>query len=59
VDDLRALLNSLKLTAHQVVSTKSPSYKLLGLDERGVLDEELLALMVQEPAPAAATLDCD
>mgnify|MGYP001559631404 FL=1 len=49
VDELRALLKSLNLTARDVVSTKSPAYKKLGLDKREVSDDELLALMVQEP----------
>lgn len=32
-----------------MVSTKSPAYKKMGLDEREMSDEELLALMVDEP----------
>lgn len=47
--ELRALLKSLKLTARDVVSTKSPSYKKLGLDRRAVSEDELIALMAQEP----------
>ncbi len=47
--ELRALLKSLHLTAHDVVSTKSPSCKKLGLDERAVSEDELIALMAQEP----------
>jgi arsenate reductase (glutaredoxin) len=43
------LLKSLRLTAHEVASTKSPSYKKLGLDNRSVSEDELIALMVQEP----------
>jgi arsenate reductase-like glutaredoxin family protein len=39
----------LKLAPHEVVSTKSPAYKKLGLDKRDVSGEELLSLMVQEP----------
>ncbi len=46
---MRSLLRSLKLTAHDVVSTKSPAYKKMGLDKREVGDDELLALMVEEP----------
>lgn len=42
-------MKSLGLTAHDVVSTKSPSYKKLGLDQRAVSEDELIALMVQEP----------
>jgi arsenate reductase (glutaredoxin) len=34
---------------HDVVATKSPAYKRMGLDKRTVSDDELLALMVQEP----------
>ncbi len=49
MDELRGLLKSLNLTAHDVVSSKSPAYKKLGLDRREVSDEELLTLMVQEP----------
>lgn len=49
VDELRALLKSLKLTAHDVISTKSPAYKKMGLDADILSDEQLLALMVQEP----------
>ncbi len=46
---MRSLLKSLKLTAHDVVSAKSPAYKKMGLDKREVSDDELLALMVEEP----------
>jgi len=46
---LRALLKSLKLTPRDVVATKSPAYKKMGLDQRAVSDDELLALMIQEP----------
>jgi arsenate reductase (glutaredoxin) len=46
---LRKLLKSLQLTAHEAVSTKSPAYKKLGLDQRTVTEAELLVLMVQEP----------
>ncbi len=49
MDELRALLKSLGLSAHDVVSMKSPAYKKMGLDQRTVSDEELLALIVQEP----------
>ena len=49
LDELRALLKSLKLTPRDVVATKSPAYKKLGLDKRAVSDDELLALMTQEP----------
>ncbi len=48
-DELASLLKSLGLTAHDVVSRKSPAYKQMGLDRREVGDAELLALMVQEP----------
>jgi arsenate reductase-like glutaredoxin family protein len=43
------LLQSLKLTPREVVATKSPSYKKMGLDKHAASDNELLALMVQEP----------
>lgn len=46
---MRALLKSLNLTPRQIVSLKSPAYKKLGLDQRAVSDDELLALMAQEP----------
>ena len=49
VDELRTLLKSLKLTAHDVISTKSSSYKKMGLDADKFSEEELIALMVQEP----------
>ncbi len=49
IDELRALLKSLKLNAHDVVSTKSPAYKKLGLDASKLSEDQLLALMVQEP----------
>ena len=49
LDELRALLQSLKLTPRDVVATKSPAYKKMGLDKRAVSDDELLARMVQEP----------
>lgn len=42
-------MNALKLTPREVVATKSPAYKKLGLDQRAVSDDELLALMIQEP----------
>ncbi len=43
------MLKSLKLEPRDVLSTKSPAYKKLGLDRRELSDDELLALMVQEP----------
>ncbi len=49
VAELKSLLKSLHLKAHDVVATKSPAYKKMGLDRREVSDEELLALMVEEP----------
>ncbi len=49
MDELRTLLKSLKLAPREVVSTKSPAYKNMGLDQRTVSDDELLTLMVQEP----------
>ncbi|MBI5032955.1 MAG: hypothetical protein HZB51_20735 [Chloroflexi bacterium] len=49
VAELHALLKTLKLTAHDVISTKSPSYKKMNLEAEKLSEEELLALMVQEP----------
>ena len=49
MDELRALLKSLNLTARDVLSTKSPSLKKMGIDPSKKSDEELLRLMVQEP----------
>ena len=49
MDELRALLKSLKLTPREVVATKSPAYKKMGLDQRAISDDELLARMIQEP----------
>jgi arsenate reductase (glutaredoxin) len=49
IEELRVLLQSLKLTPREVVATKSPSYKKMGLGKRTVSDAELLSLMVQEP----------
>ncbi len=49
VAELRALLKSLHLTPHDVLSVKSPAYKAMGLAGRELGAEELLALMVQEP----------
>ena len=46
---MRSLLKSLHLTAHDVLSTKSPAYKKMGLDGCAVSEKELLELMVQEP----------
>jgi len=42
-------LQALRLTPRDVVSTKSPAHKKMGLDQRTVSDDELLALMVEEP----------
>ena len=46
---MRALLKSLNLTARDVLSTKSPSLKKLGIDPGKKSDEELLRSMAQEP----------
>ena len=49
MDELRALLKSLNLTARDALSTKSPSLKKMGIDPSEKSDEELLRLMAQEP----------
>ena len=49
VDELRDLLHSLNLTAHDVLSTRTGKYKELGLDQREVSEDELLQLMADEP----------
>ncbi len=49
VDELRALLHSLNLSAHDVLSTRAGKYKELGLDRRDVSEDELVQLMVEEP----------
>lgn len=47
--ELRDILNSIGLTAHEVLSTRATRYKELGLDTREVSEDELLALMAAEP----------
>ncbi len=42
-------MNSLHLTAREVLSTKSPSFRALGVDPAQKSDDELIALMAQEP----------
>ncbi|PZR99040.1 MAG: hypothetical protein DLM69_07795 [Candidatus Chloroheliales bacterium] len=49
VDELRSLLHSLNLSAHDVLSTRAGKYKELGLDQREVSEEELLQLMIEQP----------
>ena len=49
VDELRDLLHSLNLSAHDVLSTRAGKYRELGLDQREVSEEELLQLMTEQP----------
>lgn len=43
------MLDELGIALHNLVSTKSPACKKLGLDERKVSKSWLIVLMVQEP----------
>ena len=47
--ELGALLKSLDLKPRDVLSTKSPSFRDMGLDVDTLSDEEILELIVQEP----------
>lgn len=49
-EELAALLARAGLTPHEALSTRSRPYKSLGLAERDPTDDELLDLMVAEPA---------
>jgi arsenate reductase (glutaredoxin) len=49
VGELRNLLDSMNLTAHDVLSTRAGKYRELGLDQREVSEDELLQLMTEEP----------
>jgi arsenate reductase-like glutaredoxin family protein len=49
VDELRDLLHSLNLSAHDVLSTRAGKFKELGLDRREVGEDELLQLIIDEP----------
>jgi arsenate reductase-like glutaredoxin family protein len=48
VQELRGLLKSWKLTPRDVISTKSPSFREMGLDLDKLSNEQILKLMVQE-----------
>lgn len=48
-DELASLLNSVGLTATDVLSTRSRPYREMGLAEKTLSDEELLDLMIEEP----------
>lgn len=47
--ELRALLKKLKLKPRDVFSIKSPSVKAMKLNVEKLTDDEMLALMLQEP----------
>lgn len=49
ITELRALLERARLTAGEALSTRSKAYTALGLAEKDLSDEEILALMVNEP----------
>ncbi len=49
-DELAKVLRDHGLTPHDVLSVRSRPYRDLGLEERQVSDEELLALMSEHPA---------
>jgi Spx/MgsR family transcriptional regulator len=48
-DELRNLLHSLNLTAHDVLSTRAGKYRELGLDQRDVSEDQLIQLMTEQP----------
>lgn len=41
--------DELGIALHDLIPSKSPAYKKLGLDKRKVSESQLIALMVQEP----------
>lgn len=49
VDELREVLNSIGLTPRDVLSKRSRVYKERDLEHQELRDEDLLALMVEEP----------
>jgi arsenate reductase (glutaredoxin) len=49
VDELRGLFQEIRAKPSEVLSKRSNAYKDLGLAEREVSEEELLALMVEHP----------
>lgn len=48
-DELKSLLDSVNLTASDVLSTRSRPYREMGLAGKDVTDDELLDLMIEEP----------
>jgi arsenate reductase len=50
VEELRLALERAGLSPQEVMSTRSRPYRELGLHGRAVDDDELLALMVENPA---------
>lgn len=46
---LRVLLRKMGITARQLLRTREPIYKTLGLAERAPSDDELVDLMVEHP----------
>ncbi len=49
MDELRDLLHSMNLSAHDVLSTRTGKYKELGLDQREVSEDELLQMITEQP----------
>jgi arsenate reductase len=49
-DELRALLGKLGCGPREALRTREPLVKQLGLDEAGISDDELVSLMVANPA---------
>lgn len=49
-DELRGLLGKLRCGARDVLRTREPLVKELGLDEAGVSDDALIAAIVASPA---------
>ncbi len=49
VDELASVLERAGVTVRDVLSTRSRAYGALGLAEKQLSDEDLLALMVEEP----------
>jgi Spx/MgsR family transcriptional regulator len=49
VDELRGLLDEIGVKPSEILSTRSKAYRDLGLADRDVSEEELLALMPDNP----------
>lgn len=49
-DEIRALLSRTGLTVNEVLSTRSRPYADLGLADRNLSEDELVALMAEHPA---------